>query len=576
MYRDIAQWSGIRDQVLRKGVSIRQVARKTGISPETIRKMVDHPLPLPYRPRSRRYPKLGPHTGSIQRMLRGNTTLSPSARLSIKAMYERIRDTEGFRGGYSSVTDYVRTIAPHKPDRARLLENAYDLLTSLEKKRAIDFLSLLSRADPPIISRSRIEQFFRDAGRVIDIPPKPDRREQARQAAFEWMRAVLQKEISPDELRREIDNVPDIAALLDRLYDGRLSDRNRSMVVLASRRGLSGGIVRDFLGIDTRTYRKYLRTFENGGHAALFARQTKSTRKFDNEAVKQAVFGLLHEPPSNYGINRTTWIMPDLSRVLREMGQPASPDVIRAITTGAGYRWRKARKVLTSTDPKYREKVHHIQSILAELQENEAFFSIDEYGPFAIRSQSGRALVGPGEMPTVPQYQKSKGCLIMTAALELSKNQISYFYSPRKDTGEMLRMLTKLVQEYGHKSRVFLSWDAASWHMSKMLYTHVAKHNDAVTKGDVAGPLVDLAPLPAGAQFLNVIESVFSGMARAVIANSNYGSVEEARAAIERYIQERNEKFRLSPKRAGRKIWGLEREPARFSASNNCKDPRYR
>jgi hypothetical protein len=32
---------------------------------------------------------------------------------------------------------------------------------------------------------------------------------------------------------------------------------------------------------------------------------------------------------------------------------------------------------LTSTDPEYREKVHHIQSILAELQENEAFFSID-------------------------------------------------------------------------------------------------------------------------------------------------------------------------------------------------------
>jgi hypothetical protein len=112
--------------------------------------------------------------------------------------------------------------------------------------------------------------------------------------------------------------------------------------------------------------------------------------------------------------------------------------------------------------------------------------------------------------------------------------------------------------------------------MSKMLYAHVTKHNDAVTKGDVAAPIVELAPLPAGAQFLNVIESVFSGMSRAIIANSNYQSIEEARAAIERYIQDRNEKFRVSPKRAGRKIWGKEREPARFSPSNNCKDPRYR
>jgi transposase len=475
MYRDVAQWSGIRDRVLRKGVSIRQVARETGISPETIRKMVNHPLPLPYRPRSRRHPKLGPHMGSIQRMLQENATLSPSARLSIKAIYELIRDTEGFDGGYNTVRDYASTIAT-EPDKARIWEYTYDLVTSLEKKRAIDFLFLLSRADPPVISRNSTEQFFRDAGRVISIAPKPDRREQVRQTAFEWMRAVLQKQISPEALRQEVRGIPDIMALLDRLYGGRLSDRNRSMVVLATSRGLDGRTIRDFLGIDVRTYSKYLRTFKNGGHAALFARQTKSTRKFDNEAVKQAVFGLLHEPPSNYGINRTTWIMPDLSRVLRETGQPASPDVIRTITTAAGYRWRKARKVLTSTDPKYREKVQHIQNILAELQENEAFFSIDEYGPFAIRAQGGRALVGPGEMPYVPQYQKSKGCLIMTAALELSKNQISYFYSPRKDTGEMLRMFTKLVREYGHKSRIYLSWDAASWHMSKMLYTHVAKH----------------------------------------------------------------------------------------------------
>ena len=112
MYRDLAQWSGIRDQVLRKGISIRQVVRETGISGKTVRKMLDHPLPQPYRPRSRRYPKLGPHTSSVQRMLRENATLPPSARLSIKAIYERIRDTERFRGSYGSVSDYARSIAP--------------------------------------------------------------------------------------------------------------------------------------------------------------------------------------------------------------------------------------------------------------------------------------------------------------------------------------------------------------------------------------------------------------------------------------------------------------------------------
>jgi hypothetical protein len=326
MYRDVEQWSKIRRQILQKGVSIHHVSRETGIDRKTVRKMLAHPMPKPYGPRSRSYPKLGPHTASIRRMLRENATLPPTARHSVKSIYERIRDEDGFLGGYDSVKDYAR---PRTTDDACIWEYAYDLLISLEKRRAIDFLFLLSRADPPVISSHRTEQFFSDIGRVISVTPKPDRRAQARQAAFEWMRAVLQKDIDLDVLHREVGDVTDIATLLQRLYDGRLSDRNRSMVVLASRRGLSGCLVRSFLGIDKKTHRKCLRMFEDGGCAALFARQSRSTQKFSNEAIKHAVFGLLHEPPSNYGINRTTWIMSDLTRVLRETGRPACPEVIR-------------------------------------------------------------------------------------------------------------------------------------------------------------------------------------------------------------------------------------------------------
>ena len=110
MYRDLVQWSGIRRRILREGVSIRQVVRETGISCETVRKMLKHPLPKPYGPRNRRYTRLGPHTASVQRMLRENATLPPSARLSVKAIYQRIRDEEGFSGSYGSVKDYARPI----------------------------------------------------------------------------------------------------------------------------------------------------------------------------------------------------------------------------------------------------------------------------------------------------------------------------------------------------------------------------------------------------------------------------------------------------------------------------------
>jgi hypothetical protein len=75
---------------------------------------------------------------------------------------------------------------------------------------------------------------------------------------------------------------------------------------------------------------------------------------------------------------------------------------------------------------------------------------------------------------------------------------------------------------------------------------------------------------------LNVVEAVFSGMARAVLHNSDYSSVGEAKEAIDRYFTERNAYFREHPRRAGNKIWGNERGAAAFSESSNHKDPRYR
>jgi len=162
----------------------------------------------------------------------------------------------------------------------------------------------------------------------------------------------------------------------------------------------------------------------------------------------------------------------------------------------------------------------------------------------------------------------------LTPPLELSGNQVTHFFSTKKNTREMIRMMELLIGQYSDRRKLYLSWDAASWHISKELFARIEVHNTiAATEG---GPVVATAPLPAGAQFLNVIESVFSGMARAIIHNSDYNSVDAAKEAIDQYFEHRNAKFRLRPKRAGKRIWGHEREPALFSDANNCKDPRYR
>ena len=162
---------------------------------------------------------------------------------------------------------------------------------------------------------------------------------------------------------------------------------------------------------------------------------------------------------------------------------------------------------------------------------------------------------------------------IITGALELNTNQITHFYSEHKNTSEMIRMVELLRRQYRSMRNLYISWDAASWHISKALAERVEFLNGWADYD--CAPQLELAPLPSRAQFLNVIESVFSGMSRAVIHNSDFKDSAQAKEAIDAYFANRNEFYRLHPKRAGRKLWGHERSEAEFREENNCKDPKY-
>ena len=78
------------------------------------------------------------------------------------------------------------------------------------------------------------------------------------------------------------------------------------------------------------------------------------------------------------------------------------------------------------------------------------------------------------------------------------------------------------------------------------------------TEEESLGPVIELVPLPSCSQFLNVIESIFSGMKRAVVHNSDYQTEEEMKKAISLHFTERNEYFKENPKRAGKKIWEVD------------------
>jgi transposase len=367
---------------------------------------------------------------------------------------------------------------------------------------------------------------------------------------------------------------------LRKLYDGAVNLprhlSRRALTILYSIYGIGDKPIMDFLYISRNTVKRYKRKFKEGGVDNLFDTRKKAIKIADDPKLKEILISLLHSPPKDYGYNRTSWTLKLLRQEMANQGYPICRNNVSLIIKKSGYRFWKAKEVLTSNDPKYRKKLEKIKTILSNLKPSERFFSIDEFGPFAVKERGGRRLVLKSKYPTVPQFQQSKGSLIVTAALELATNQVTHFYSPRKNSDEIMKMLHILIEKYYGYSSIYLSWDHASWHSSKVLFSEIEKVNEPKFRRLSDTPLVKVAPLPARAQFLNVIESVFSGMAAAIIQNSDYESVDEAREAIDRYFWERNEHFLENPRRAGNKIWGKEIVAPVFKEGQNCKNRKWR
>lgn len=588
MRRIIGRRFEVRRRFVRSTASQRPTALHITLSVEAVRKLAEQlPPPQSQKMSHSVRPTLRPWVEVIDQIVREDAPLPKRVRTSAMQIFSKLREEHGYTGCYNVVQEYVRQARnPEKPEAKppsspKKSEPATPATASAEhgEHSAIAYRTLEMQSPKPAVPLGLCETSEtvspRSSTAIFCQSRRPQRGHEPKDQAFAWMRNVQQGTIPLDILAYELPDIPlqVLEVLLTAATKGKLPTRNRAVAVMSYVRGINRDQICSFLQISTGSLYRYWRTYRESGTKTLFTRRPRSDKQSNNEAVKSAVFALLHSPPSAHGVNRTTWTIADLQRILCQGEHPAGAESIRTIIKESGFKWRHARVVLTSNDPDYKAKVEAITKILSVLKPDEAFFSVDEYGPFAIKMKGGKKRVAPGEQYVVPQWQKSKGWMILTAALELSRNQVTHFYSRKKNTAEMIKMADTLRTQYRDCTTIYLSWDAASWHVSKDLVTHLEKINQrAVADGF---PVMKTAPLPAGAQFLNVIESVFSGMARAIIHNSDYPSAEVAREAIDRYFSDRNKHFSEYPEKAGKKIWGMERVPSIFAEGQNCKDPMY-
>ena len=140
--------------------------------------------------------------------------------------------------------------------------------------------------------------------------------------------------------------------------------------------------------------REWIQIYNWQGPVGLRHRRKPRSDKSDHQTDKriQRLIEIIHHQPFDYGVNRSSWSLTAIADVYqRQHGDRIGRSTTGRLIKQAGYSIKKARKVLTSPDPDYREKVEVLLQTLNSLMADEVFFFVDELGPVPVKKYGGRA-----------------------------------------------------------------------------------------------------------------------------------------------------------------------------------------
>ena len=136
----------------------------------------------------------------------------------------------------------------------------------------------------------------------------------------------------------------------------------RSQMLLASSRGDEVPPIAKNLGCGQQTVRDAIHDFNARGTDALAAKSSrpKRTRDAFDEKSADALRGLLHRSPREFGRDTSLWTLSMTAEVAFEEGiteRQVSGETVRStLARLLGVRWQRAKRWITSPDPLYERK----------------------------------------------------------------------------------------------------------------------------------------------------------------------------------------------------------------------------
>jgi transposase len=274
-------------------------------------------------------------------------------------------------------------------------------------------------------------------------------------AARQWLLDLVNGRHSVERLQSQLSPAADLQFLFSQLKHGRSRHRKKAATILARKRGISNSVIAPALRSSRSTTRRYYKMYLEAGPEKLFVWNTTRNIGAEHQFSERTkcILETLHHKPTAFGINRTNWTQPTLLKAYEQSyGETISRSTLARILRRVGYRWRKARRVLTSPDPRYHEKVELLLNTLRCLGETEMFFFLDDWGPIQVRKRGGKAY--RNDHATIPRRQVSRGNVSLIAAVSATTNQVTWCFLESKDSHAMIDMIEILYNQYVGDRRV--------------------------------------------------------------------------------------------------------------------------
>lgn len=309
--------------------------------------------------------------------------------------------------------------------------------------------------------------------------------------------------------------------------------RFKSQAVLLASSGVSANVIADYMDRQPKTVTQWLLDWQKRRMASLFTGHKHNTNAAkllpeDKLFLKE----VLASPPSDYGLPKEFWDVPQLKDYVRaEFGIVYDCDQSYHLLL----KFSNLSFKYADTFDRKRDEAFIAQRMRAIKAEIKPLFYDDRWEVFAVdevrmdqEAIIRKAWLKRGER-TVVQVNRQKESQSYIGFLNQKTFQCEAFAMPWQNSGEVLKACEQFLANHPDK-QIALIWDNAPFHKSKAI-------REALKKGGIL-ERVHLIAMPPYAPDYNPIEHVWN-TAKQAIANVQYETFEQTKQAFSDFVASR-------------------------------------